>query len=170
MNIMLDLETLGVGHNPVILSIGAVAFDKNGVAAEFYWPVNPVDCQKYGLQVDASTVLWWMRQSDEARKAFDAEGISLIGAVTRFNNFVEKHAGAEGCVWGNGATADNVWIRSAMKAVGLEPCWSFRKDRCYRTVVANYPDLEFERVGTFHNALDDAKSQALHLIKTEWLK
>ena len=31
-NIMLDLETLGTGNNAVIISIGAVLFDKDGVS------------------------------------------------------------------------------------------------------------------------------------------
>src|SRR5690348_15640173 len=137
MDIMLDLETLGVGNDPVILSIGAVAFDRDGLHDEFYCLIDPVSCQQYGLQIDASTVLWWMQQDEAARSAF-AEGplCNLIGSLTWFNDFVSRYAGDEGRVWGNGATADNVWIRSAMKACGVKPAWSFRRDRCYRTIVA----------------------------------
>jgi exodeoxyribonuclease VIII len=42
--------------------------------------------------------------------------------------------------------------------------WEFWKDRCYRTIKNCYPDVPFDRRGTHHNALDDARSQALHLI------
>ena len=71
-------------------------------------------------------------------------------------------------VWGNGATFDNVIIRSAFKAVGLPVPWSFRNDKCYRTVANLLPKERqpaLERSGTAHNALDDAITQAVHLQK-----
>jgi exodeoxyribonuclease VIII len=42
--------------------------------------------------------------------------------------------------------------------------WRHWNDRCYRTVKSLYPDVKLERVGTHHNAVDDAESQARHLI------
>jgi uncharacterized protein YdcH (DUF465 family) len=50
---------------------------------------------------------------------------------------------------------------------GMPTPWPYYNDRCYRTVRALYKGKEppFVRLGTFHNALDDAMSQATHLIK-----
>lgn len=53
-----------------------------------------------------------------------------------------------------------------VRAAGLEQPWAFWNDRCYRTLKAR-SELKIARTGTHHNALDDAKSQALHLI-TIW--
>ena len=67
-------------------------------------------------------------------------------------------------VWGNGASFDNVILsESYYRAAILRP-WPFWKDRCYRTIKTIYPDVELVRSGTHHNALDDARTQAEHLI------
>jgi exodeoxyribonuclease VIII len=42
--------------------------------------------------------------------------------------------------------------------------WPFWKDKCYRTVKGIWKDIKLDRVGTHHNALHDAESQAEHLI------
>jgi len=67
-------------------------------------------------------------------------------------------------MWGNGATFDNVIMSNAYKLTGLEQPWKFWYDRCYRTIKSLYPQAQLKRVGTHHNAVDDAESQALHLI------
>ena len=66
-------------------------------------------------------------------------------------------------VWGNGATFDNVILSNAYKAAGMEQPWKFWDDRCYRTVKGLLPDIKIERLGTHHNAVYDAMSQARHL-------
>ena len=69
-HIMLDLETMGNGNRAAIIAIGAVAFNSSGVNQRFYQQVRldmSIDC---GLEMDASTVLWWLQQSDAARSAF----------------------------------------------------------------------------------------------------
>ena len=42
--------------------------------------------------------------------------------------------------------------------------WKFWNDRCYRTIKSMHPEVPMPRTGTHHNALDDAKTQALHLM------
>jgi hypothetical protein len=67
-------------------------------------------------------------------------------------------------MWGNGAAFDNVVLRNAFERAHLTPPWNFRQDMCYRTIKTLFPDVEMpERVGK-HNALEDAKWQAQHLI------
>jgi hypothetical protein len=68
-------------------------------------------------------------------------------------------------VWGNGASFDCVILGNAYRAVGDEPPWKYFNERCYRTAKAMLPAVPFERIGTHHHALDDAASQAQHLIK-----
>jgi exodeoxyribonuclease VIII len=172
---MLDLETMGNGPRAAIVAIGVCEFDPCAgfddavVISTFYSRVSLQSSVSVGLDIDASTVLWWMQQSDAARKStFEGADIGSLDTVLRMfngwlvNDFSSAHPIA---VWGNGATFDNVIIRSAYKACGIEPPWSFRNDKCYRTVVNLAPKVPFEKYGTAHNALDDAIAQALHLQK-----
>jgi len=72
-------------------------------------------------------------------------------------------------VWGNGASFDNVILSEAYRRIGSEAPWPFWKDRCYRTV-KSMAVVPMSRTGTHHNAIDDARDQALHLmtINDEW--
>lgn len=161
-HVMVDLETLGTAHNAVIISLGAAQFNKDGVSSTFYRRVDPQSCVKAGLQMDVSTVLWWMEQSDEARAEFRHRGQPLDEVLSAFESWFPTNA----CLWGNGATFDNILLESAFKATQRVKPWPYWGDRCYRTVKNLYPDIKpdaFE--GTKHNALHDAVHQARHLIK-----
>lgn len=162
-DIMLDLETLGNGPNSVILSIGGVKFGPNGLGEEFYRVVDAQSCIDSGLQMDVSTILWWMEQGDEARAEFKRKGANLGAALLDFRQFCG--GGSDDLrVWGDGAAFDNAILANAYKKTNIERPWKFWNDRCYRTAKNLFPDVPFVRVGTGHNALDDAKSQAQHLI------
>ena len=162
MNVMLDLETLGNGSQSVIISIGAVEFDKHELYREFYAVIDPESCVKAGLKMDTSTVMWWMKQSDQARAAFNEKGVSLSTALSDFMDWLDDKA----LVWGNGATFDNVILDNAYRATGLAKPWKYNADRCYRTLKALYPQVPLgARSGTYHNALDDARHQAIHASK-----
>lgn len=72
-------------------------------------------------------------------------------------------------VWGNGAAFDNVILRRAYERTSRESMkapWPHWNDRCYRTIKGLYGhQVKIERTGTHHHALDDAASQARHLIR-----
>lgn len=166
---MLDLETLGNRPGSVISSIGAVWIGQNeGAQPPFYMRVDAQSCVDAGLKMDVSTVHWWMRQDDAARQELMKPAPSL-GAVLRLfttwlGNDLEE-------VWGNGAGFDNVLLGAAYDAMGVRRPWRHSQDRCYRTM-KNLPGAPaMEREGLHHHALDDARSQALHLVRIEsWLR
>lgn len=164
MEIMLDLETMGTGPTAAIVAIGAVKFDRNAVHEKFYRSVSLASSVSVGLKMDPETIMWWLSQGESARDRLQIDPIYLQQALLDFRNWYGEE---DSCpVWGNGAASDNVWLRSAYAACGILAPWSFRNDRCYRTI-KNMPGnegYEFKRVGVFHNAVDDAESQALHLI------
>jgi hypothetical protein len=166
MHIMIDLETMGTRPDAPIISIGAVAFDNLSVLDTFYANVDLSSAVNSGAKIDAQTVMWWLRQDAQARAAFeDGQDVaySLVGALTPFSaNWMAKHEVR--AIWGNGATFDNVILRESYHRTAVPFPFPFWLDRCYRTVKSSHPDVAMERVGEHHNALDDAKSQALHLI------
>ena len=166
-DVMLDLETMGTGPQAAIVAIGAVEFDAQSqlIGEEFYVVVDLESSVAHGGVIDASTVLWWLKQSDAARAAFDRSGTSLTAALIQFSSWMTARAPRENVrVWGNGAAFDNVILASAYRQANITQPWLFWNDRCYRTVKALSPAVTMQRNGTHHNALDDAESQARHLI------
>lgn len=169
-DIMVDLETLDNTSTAVILSIGAVRmdFDKFALGAEFYQIVDPVG--QGPLTIGADTVRWWLQQSPEAQSIFraPAEKVnSLKATLASFSSWIIRTGfiQQEPVLWGNGATFDNMILRSAYAAMGQVYPVRYWNDRCYRTMKSLFP-LERElRVGTKHNALDDARYQAENLIR-----
>ncbi len=159
-HVMVDLETLGNGSNACIIAIGAVEFDETSAALgrEYYAVVDPQTSVESGGQIDAGTVMWWMQQDAAARSAFKTGGMHINAALQEFAAWFPQGA----TFWGNGATFDNVILANAYKRVGMKAPWSFSNDRCYRTLKNLRPDVPLTRTGTHHNALEDAKSQALH--------
>ena len=160
MHVMIDLETMGTRPEAPIIAIGAVAFDEKAIHSEFYVVVDLADSVAEGGVIDPNTVLWWMKQSDEARAAFAREGRALGLALGTFREWIGAYDVSG--VWGNGASFDNVILSEAYRRMGNEAPWPFWKDRCYRTM-KSISAVPMERGGTHHNALDDARTQAIHL-------
>lgn len=161
-DVMHDLETMGVGPGAAIVAIGAVEFDPDTgkLGREFYQEIRLEDSVAAGGVIDASTVLWWMQQSDDARAAvYNKGGVSLLAALIQFAQWL-RACGPDVKLWGNGAAFDNVILRNAYGLMRMAPPWDHRNDRCYRTLKNLRPGIELVRGGTHHNALDDAISQA----------
>jgi len=165
VHVMVDLETMSTEPNAAIVAIGAVAFTEEGeIRQKFYVPVSLESSMSVGGHVSASTIEWWMKQSDEARSVFVPENrIHISESLLQFRDWFIHNHGLY--LWGNGAAFDNVVLRSAYNACDISAPWEFWNDRCYRTVKAMRPEIEQDRFGTHHNALDDAFTQASHLIK-----
>jgi hypothetical protein len=174
-HIMLDLETMGTGPNAAIVAIGAVEFEINKTPGQlgggqlgdtFYMPISLDSAMASGGQVDAGTVLWWLKQTDAARAMFTHPAIEHGQALANFSSWMHQCGEFKNLrVWGNGASFDNVILASAYRRAALPLPWNGFNDRCYRTVKSMHPTAPaLERVGTHHNAMDDAISQAKHLI------
>lgn len=166
-HIMLDLETLATSSNAAIVSIGAVAFDVNEVTDEFYVNVSAIQGQKLGFDVDVNTMFWWMDQSKEAQDGWRTGEIYKVEqALHSFSRWInDMSLRDKPCMWGNGSDFDCVVLGNAYARMKIGRPWSYSKNRCYRTMKNHCPLVKLERIGTHHNAVDDARSQAEHLIK-----
>jgi len=171
--VMLDLETMGNGPDAAIVAIGAVAFDIETAAISprgFYKRVTLDSAAKKGGAIDASTVIWWLQQAQEARAELVNAGLErehIIDALADFADWIRfEAAGQDSRVWGNGAAFDNVILRSAYQRCGLGAPWNYWNDRCYRTIKGLYGrDIKIERTGVHHHGLADAEAQAAHLLR-----
>jgi hypothetical protein len=173
-NVMVDLETRGNVPGCIYMSLGAVAFDlqTGEMDAGIYHVVHLRTAMEAFLFEQADTMTWWKKQEAAARKVLEecedpAVAISLTDSLRTMNAYVIKHGGFKDCkVWGNGSDFDNAILASAYEAVKMKPAWAFWNNRCYRTWknLPGAPALK-RREGTYHNALDDARTQAVHLIE-----
>lgn len=165
---MLDLETLGTSPGSLILAIGAVKFSQGEITDTFYQRVDPQSCISVGLKMNVSTVMWWLTQGDEARLEITKPG-QLLGEVLQdFSDWLNDPAAA---IWGNGAAFDNVLLSVAYEKTGIPRPWKYSGDRCYRTIKSLHPEVLIQPMGTLHNALDDAKAQAVHLMQIlNWMQ
>jgi len=157
---MLDLETMGTYSNAAIVAIGAVKFGPEGIEDRYYAAVDLQSCLNVGLSVTGPTIDFWLRQPDKARNALLENKWPLDIVLDNFAEWVGKDA----IIWGNGAPFDNSILASAYRACTKPQPWKFWNDRCYRTIKNIAPEIRIERIGVHHNALNDAESQALHLI------
>jgi DNA polymerase III epsilon subunit-like protein len=158
-DVMIDIEALGQKPSAAVLSIGAVMFGTAGLGETFYSPVLLQSCIDVGLKIDAETVAWWMKQSDEARQAaFRADAPPLPVVLLRFTDwFVAQKARYP---WCHGATFDVPILDAAYEACGLPAPWKFYDVRDTRTLY-DLAALKVDRSkGVHHNALDDARAQA----------
>lgn len=161
--VMVDLETLGTAPGCQIVSIGAVEFEpRNGeLGREFYQVIRMAEQETFGLHTSKSTVDWWDKQSEEAKKIFfDPQAVYIGAALSGFHAWLPDNA----LVWGNGADFDNAILAAAAHLLSHGPLWKPYNSRCYRTVKNLAPHIQLVRTGQHHNALDDAKSQAHHLM------
>lgn len=165
-NVMLDIETYGLAPGSVIKTIGAVKFalaeGKPTILDRFYNRISVESSDSAGLKMDAATVEWWLQQSDQARAEMVKPGEVLSSVLKYFALFL----GFDAEVWGNGVGFDNTLLRVAYNAVRVECPWKHTADKCYRTIKNANQDIPIDayRVRTQHNALDDAESQAMHLM------
>jgi len=159
--IMLDIETLGTRPGSVITSIGAVKFGQGQIWSEFYTRIDMQSAVDAGLVIDPSTLLWWLKQSPAARSELLKPSIPLAQALQKFSEWVED---PDAEVWGNGVGFDNVLLATAYAYLQVKPPWTHWNDRCYRTLKNLNPRCEMDREGVHHHALDDARSQAIHLM------
>lgn len=173
-DLMIDLETMGNNPNAPIVAIGAVFFDPatGESGPEFYAAVSLKSSMECGAVPDAETIDWWLGQSQEARDAIRLKGAEQLRVVLGdLAGFIQRHADNPRYmkVWGNGASFDNVILRSAYQAVGYQVPWPFWNDADVRTMVSlgrllgfdPKRDMPFD--GVAHNALADARHQVKYV-------
>lgn len=175
VHVMVDLETMGKKNNAPIVAIGAVVFDPatGSIGESFYKVVCLESSVNWGAVIDPSTVIWWLKQSSEARSAIvNDDAIPLQDALLQFREFVSDNVAGgskKAQVWGNGASFDNSILRSSYDCIAEDYPWEYWNDRDVRTMVELGQAISFNPKttipfeGSRHNALADAIHQARYV-------
>ena len=177
-NIMVDCETLGTLADAPIMSIGAVRFDpfSEEIADQgFYRSITLQSNFDHGRRTSEDTLKWWMGQAATnpgAATVFTEPKIDLETALSEFVAWYwdyETHIHKkqilkrDTLLWSNGADFDIPMINHALDSCRIPIPWNFWNSRCVRTY-KNLPGAErlrVPRIGTYHNALGDAITQAM---------
>lgn len=160
---MLDLETLGKKPGCVVLSIGAVLFDPyEGVLmpnGHFYTSINSRYAQNIGLQIEADTLLWWLRQDEHVRAAAFSGELTCHEAVSSFAAYIEH----VDFVWSHGAAFDIPILDAVFDRCGIKTPWDHRGVQDTRTLFRplsiDYNDY-YGPTDKKHHPVNDARACA----------
>lgn len=180
-HVMIDTETLGKTPGSVVRSVAAVEFDPQTgeTGRQKVWKIDLADSIRYGFKVEASTLKWWMMQSDEARREF------VEGAETPLEDFLEDFMqfiaatdeGNDFTLWCLQLDFDVAMLRSMYSWYNLNVyrCdeevlpWNFRKVRDVRPYMdaLDSAGLLPPKVADRHTPLADCLAQinCVHLVE-----
>lgn len=157
---VLDEETLSTEHNAALLSIGAVICDFNtGQQVDtFYANITPESSIAAGLDVSESTKAWWAKQGQAAQDVLSVDQRPLRDILVDFAKWLAGH-GVQYAI-GNGPRADNQWLESACKAVGMQSPIKYWGDLDMRTLT--FIGTHILGLDHWHNTFKGVKHNALH--------
>lgn len=147
LDIMVDLETLGTGPDSTIFQIAAMSFDiKSGIPMSKFNLIADISKNKsYEMNVDGSTLLWWVKTDSELFARLLGKGrVSSSELIEEFHKWLSALCLTnEVYLWGNGILFDNNLLRTQMESNGLDYPIHYRRDRDVRTIV----DLTCAKLG-----------------------
>jgi hypothetical protein len=162
-DVSLDIESLSLRPDCVILSIGAVKFNRltPGDLGESFYAVLEVNEQIAKRDISVSTQEWWAKQSPEARRVLTDTKVSVRKVLHDFTIFLGDGAKP----WGKGSNFDIAAIEHIYDQYDIPRPWKYTDTRCLRTLIEEFGVPEDMPVtcpsSVAHNALEDAKFQAL---------
>ena len=163
----IDIETLGISPDTVVLTIGGIKFDPmadDELHSEFYYRLDVDEQIDMGRTVDEKTLEWWETQSEEVKaEALDTnDRIPVEETLKALNKWlvgVDK-------IWCQGPVFDIGILENLYKQIGLHHNWQFYIIRDSRTLFGlmdKDPRKEIDFAA--HNALADAIVQSLCIQK-----
>ena len=159
---MIDLETLGVDPECVILTIGAIKFNPfNSIEPNngLYLRCDVDEQTSLGRTVDDNTLAWWGKQKPEIRdEALSDDNRTSIEEVTKAIN---KFCVGLDYIWCQGPTFDFTILQNFYKMTGKPVPWNYWQIRDSRTLFKMMPKDPRKAIqSSLHNALADCYYQA----------
>jgi hypothetical protein len=137
-HLVIDIETLGVEPDSAIISIGAVVMNSDGDTGRlllcqsmFEESINVEDAKRYGKAYE-DTVKWWDTQAAAVRAKVMGGTRTSLAVCTRLHAWIT--ASIPDLVWANSPSFDLEMLKRTFRLHGLTIPWSFRQERCSRTL------------------------------------
>lgn len=181
MDIMLDLETLGVRSTSKILTLAAITFTnpmERNINTDIDCFYSRIDLNSYNqypdvFTEDLDTVKWWNTQApkeakEEAFNPLDRKPIHKV--LIEFKNWCQQHKINK--IWSHGSSFDVVIISHAMTSLNVGVPWKFWNIRDTRTLYdlakVNLKDFSGGLNSRYpeHHAIGDCERQIQALKKS----
>lgn len=176
-DVLIDIETLGTKRNAVIVSIGAVIFNRADA------PGTIIDSAHFKLDIEnqgdrelcPSTLKWWLAEGmkdalDLAFRYPKKEQVRLGLALKRLEDFIKDHD--VNICWGCGPNFDMEILQDAYEQHGVPFPVPFWKWSCVRTIEEFFYGENTRKEGkpnyiegVAHDALHDCLMEALVIQK-----
>lgn len=138
-----DIETLSVESTSVVLSAAIVYFDESSTYESLL-----EDClfvkfdakeqiKKYNRTVSKSTLEWWDKQSDHAKKISftpSAKDMSAIEGIQLIKSYLKRETKEKMIIWSRGSI-DSVIIDSLCRSMNISPIAYYNQHREVRTAL-----------------------------------
>ena len=169
---MIDIETLSTQNNAIILTIGAIKFNRHDDVLllkkmpTFYERIDIQSCKNIGLISDESTSQWWKNQEDDIRyEALEnPDRIPIHNALRKLSIFLRN------CkyIWCQGINFDPVILENAYTRCKIPLPWKYYILRDTRTLydITNVNLKDFCHTDGKHNSLKDCYYQVNALKKS----
>lgn len=130
-DLMIDVESLDVTENAVLLQLAGVYFNRNTgeTGAEFCKSFDFEKCEADGFTISQSTVEWWLKQDEEIYKSVTSNQEDPLEVMKAFDDFYSGQAN----IWGHG-NFDFAVVNKYMKFY-LNKELPYRAPREIRTLV-----------------------------------
>jgi hypothetical protein len=175
--LMLDIESLDLGPRSVVTQLALFGLDLEedemlDTHVHSYLPIQPQLDLIHARTISASTLWWWMQQSDEARAAFEFSTsedfndlpVLMNHFIVQFENITR---GKTYTLWARGPQFDVVNVESLLKDCGLKAPWKYDRVEDLRTIMReaglSSKDVDQPKGFVAHNAAWDCKFQLLCL-------
>lgn len=166
-HIMVDLETLGTKRVATVLSVGACVFDPY---TDYVGPVNFYKTIKWQqMIVETGTLIWWLKQENKLLNLLTSDAAVEANAIAPlFSHWLHMNYPAEKYyLWCHGLDFDQPLLQGIFEyCPNVDYAWNrlfaYNDGRDTRTIfdAARFDFKAFPRYGEFHNAIDDAITQA----------
>lgn len=117
--IMLDIETMGVRTNTIVLEATLAWFDADGQLQHQRWAFDPRWQESRGRSMDLDTVLWWSTQSNNAifREACERKPTlpAMANVLDFANKLVELYQSGKTELWANSPTFDYMIMQDLIR-------------------------------------------------------
>lgn len=155
--VMADIETVGVEPGAAIVAIGAIEFNERCFGETWSASISLTSCTEAGLTIDGQTLEeFWLEQDEDVLTQLGG-GEPIADVLERFADWAD---GADE-IWANAPKFDCAMLEKAGEAVGVEMPWTDYDLRDVRTV-KHLPGAEMpDRTETKHDAVADARYQAM---------
>lgn len=167
LEVMLDLETMGIGEKAAILEISLVPFRLDGTPVDvepFHKTIDLTSCLLEGMKVEDDTQRWWMKQEAQAKwNLRHSEKTDIRDAIRHSHAWLAALcSGYEVHLWCRGLNFDvpkyERCVRMLLEERTPYDWWNLEDARTYaHTFDVHNADIEF--VGTRHTSEADCHHQ-----------